>query len=307
MRIAAVVVALTLLAPISALAQQRGIGGDPAQPTGVRRAVIIGVSKYPAFPANKQLEYASADAKAFYDFLKSAGGGSVPLENMRLLIDEQATSANIVYALVWLRLKSQSGDDVIIYFAGHGDAEAMTGEEGGYLLASDVMPTIYGAGRGAINIDYLAKFLRDIVVKGAAPLLIVDVSRSGKLVGDSMGAERTTAALLQAWDKVAKIVSSSPEQVSFEGKQWGGGHGAFTYFLILGLQGLADSDADGRITMMELTRFIDEHVDKETGGRQTPQSNGDMRRLMARVDTSTKRAAQSAMASRQPSPVPIQR
>jgi uncharacterized caspase-like protein len=303
MRVPAVVVALSLMAPIPALAQQRGIGGDPPQPTGVRRAVIIGVSKYPPLPPNRQLEYASADARAFYYFLKSPGGGSGSPENMQLLIDGQATSANILNALTWLRLKSQSGDEAIIYFAGIGDTETLTAEEGGFLLASDVTPGCYVCG-GALDIDYLEKFLRAIVAKGATPLLIVDASHSGKLVGDPKGTERTTAALLQAWDKVAKIVSSTPAQFSFEGKQWGGGHGAFTYFLILGLQGLADSDADSRITMMELTRFIDEHVDKETKGRQTPQSSGDMSRLVARVDTATKRAAQSAMARRQPSPTP---
>ena len=294
MRIPVVVLAIALLAPSLASAQERGVSGDnPGQPAGVRRAVVIGVSKYPTLPPNKQLEYAAADARAFQDYLKSPAGGSVPAENLQLLIDENATAGNIMNALAWLRLNSQEGDEAIIYFAGHGDTEMVTGGGVGFLLASDVNPALY-VGGGAISIDLLKAFLGGIVSKGTTPLLITDLSRSGK----------TTAALLEAWNNVTKIVSSAADESPYEGKQWGGGHGAFTYFLILGLQGLADNNVDGVVTLEELARFVDEHVGKETGGHQNPQTSGNYRRILARVDPATKRAAQIAMAGRQPSLTP---
>ena len=304
MRIPAAIVALVLLSPSLAFAQQRGVGGDdPDVPTGVRRAVVVGVSKYPGFPRDKQLEYAAADARFFYQFLKSPAGGSVPDENLQALFDEQATSAKIVYALTWLRRNSKKGDEAIIYFAGHGDAEAESGQEGGFLLATDVVSTIYGANVGAINIDYLQKFVATMAENGASVLMVTDACRSGKLVGDPDGATRTTAALLQNWKHVAKIVSSAPDESSYEGKQWGGGHGAFTYFLIFGLQGLADQNNDGKVTLQELISYVNAHVPEETkrnGKPQNPQMQGSGKLVVARVDTAIRRAAQVAMDTRKP-------
>ena len=47
-----------------------------------------------------------------------------------LLTDERATAGEIwSNHLVWLRDASQSGDEVLIYFAGHGDVEAATGAQ----------------------------------------------------------------------------------------------------------------------------------------------------------------------------------
>ena len=50
--------------------------------------------------------------------------------------------------------------------------------------------------------------------------------------------------------------------------------GRFTYYLAVGLQGDADTDANGKVTMQELVEFVTESVDKETSGQQTPQFNG---------------------------------
>ena len=50
--------------------------------------------------------------------------------------------------------------------------------------------------------------------------------------------------------------------------------GRFTYYLAVGLQGDADTDANGKVTMQELVEFVTENVDKETSGQQTPQFNG---------------------------------
>src|SRR5439155_438831 len=137
-------------------------------------------------------------------------------------------------------------------------------------------------------------------------LLITDACRAGKLVGtpeaerivvgDPDGARRTVDALSHPWGDVAKLVSSQPSQSSWEGAQWGGGHGVFTYFLVKGLQGMADTDPkDGVVTLGELETFIRSFVRKETGSNQVPQRIGDSERPLALVDTSTARAASIAI------------
>jgi hypothetical protein len=50
--------------------------------------------------------------------------------------------------------------------------------------------------------------------------------------------------------------------------------GRFTYYLAVGLQGDADEDNNGKITMAELYEFVKTNVEKETQGQQTPQFYG---------------------------------
>jgi hypothetical protein len=52
-------------------------------------AVIIGVSNYESIGIRK-LKYANKDAQNFYNYLLSKSGGSVPPENIKLLLDEEA-------------------------------------------------------------------------------------------------------------------------------------------------------------------------------------------------------------------------
>jgi len=63
-------------------------------------------------------------------------------------------------------------------------------------------------------------------------------------------------------------------QYSQEGERWGGGHGVFTYFLLHGLHGKADSNRDGRVTVGELTPYVSEQVRRATGSSQCPRMAG---------------------------------
>jgi hypothetical protein len=44
----------------------------------------------------------------------------------------------------------------------------------------------------------------------------------------------------QVHEGVAVLTSAESSETAREGKQWGGGHGVFTHFLLQGLQGEAD-------------------------------------------------------------------
>ena len=60
-------------------------------------AVIVGVADYKNFEkGNGDLKYTINDARLFKEFLLSKKGGSVPEENVILLLDEQASRANII-------------------------------------------------------------------------------------------------------------------------------------------------------------------------------------------------------------------
>jgi uncharacterized caspase-like protein len=70
------------------------------------------------------------------------------------------------------------------------------------------------------------------------------------------------------------ITASDDKQLSQEGKQWGGGHGVFTYFLLKGLKGEADTSEDGRVNLGELALYLSEEVRRATRSAQSPTVAG---------------------------------
>ncbi len=68
------------------------------------------------------------------------------------------------------------------------------------------------------------------------------------------------------------ITASSANEVSVEKDELG--HGVFTYYLLQGLRGPADTDADGLITIDEAYRYVSEKVPAATGQEQHPVKKG---------------------------------
>ena len=57
-------------------------------------------------------------------------------------------------------------------------------------------------------------------------------------------------------------------------------HGMFSYFLMKGMEGDADSNNDNKITALELHKFVKENVIKQSSGSQTPELQGDGDRVL---------------------------
>src|SRR5436190_19066472 len=92
----------------------------PAYAADTQWAVVIGISEYKNLPEDQWLKFAHEDARSFADHLKSRYVG-VPPENVKFLLNQDATSENIKDALgSWLPDRVGAGDTVYIYFAGHG-------------------------------------------------------------------------------------------------------------------------------------------------------------------------------------------
>jgi len=66
--------------------------------------------------------------------------------------------------------------------------------------------------------------------------------------------------------------SSGANEVSAENDELQ--HGIFTYFLIKGLQGLADTDSDGLITVDEVYTYVSKQVPQATNQEQHPVKKG---------------------------------
>ena len=142
-------------------------------------ALVVGVAKY-LDPDIPQLQFSNRDAEVFADFLKSKAGGSVPKENIRLLVNEAATSGAVINAIYWLKNICNKDDKVYIYFSGHGDLENITMFNNGFLICYDSPPFNYV--NLALSIDYLNDIANTISIKKHANVIIItDACHSGKM------------------------------------------------------------------------------------------------------------------------------
>jgi hypothetical protein len=239
-------------------------------------AVVVGVNSYPNI---RRLKYAVNDAMAFSNHLVEYN--QVPKENVVLLLDEEANLTRLRSALgVYLKNKASKDDMVIIYFAGHGatEREATSPDGDGlekYLLPYDVDPKeLYATAMPMEEISRLFSRIRSDRL-----VFIVDTCYSGASGGRTISVADIRAGISDGFlDRITggkgKIIltASGANEVSAESDELQ--HGIFTHFLIKGLQGQADSDGDGLITVDEVYTYVSKQVPQATNQEQHPVKKG---------------------------------
>lgn len=222
-------------------------------------AMVMGISKYKNV---RPLTYADKDAEMFRDFLKSPAGGKIPDDNIYCLLNEQALAANFfVQGFKWLKAKNlQKGDRLFIYLAGHGDA---IDEDQFFYLAYDCNPAgdknNYLVSGTIRMVDVKIKISRESG-KGVEVYLIMDACRSNELPGGSEGQSFFNQAVSEKRSGEIMMLATKAGQESLEDASIGNGHGLFTYYLIDGLTGLADTEGDNKITLDEIQKYVDKNV-----------------------------------------------
>ena len=228
-------------------------------------ALVIGIAKYKNLPDSAQLAFANRDAQDIYTTLISAEGGQFPAENVHELIDEKATIANIRHELEeWLPSVTKDDDRVLIYFAGHGFVSR--GEA--YLASYDI--DLHNIATTAYPMTDLGQDI-GAKIKGKWKVLITDACHSGAITPESDRAQ-VSQTLLDLQKSLFSLTASRDREQSFESENWGGGHGIFTYYVIKGLEGEADTNGDGVVSADELAEYVHTNVRLATQEQQNPTS-----------------------------------
>lgn len=259
--------------------------GSVGEQKGSTYAVVIGISDYQD-EAIPDLRFAHKDAEAFANYLRSPAGGSLDGDHLKLLINEQATAGRIAEALDGLMEQAKEGDQVIIYFSGHGDVERKTISQPGFLLAWDAPHRVYMGG-GTYSLAFLQEVVTTLALQNKARVTIItDACHAGKLAGSQIGGSQLTSAnLAKQYANEVKILSCQPNEYSLEGEQWGEGRGCFSFHLVDGLFGLADRNGDGVVTVGELDRHLEDHVTAEAAPQsQVPMLLGNKTAGLAMVN-----------------------
>ena len=272
-------------------------GADTLKRKGTAYIIAVGVNEY----ANPQynLKYATADARSFGDEIRRRQtqiGGFERIEVIQLL-DQDATKANILAAIK--RLAGEPGppslkagpldglkraepeDTVVIYFAGHGTAQAQRF----YLIPHDLG---YTGERTKLTEQglktMLAHSISDVELEAAVEgldaghlLLIIDACNSGQALEaeEKRRGPMNSKGLAQlAYEKGMYILTAAQSfQAALEAAQLG--HGYLTYALVEeGLKTpVADTaPKDGVVIAREWLNFATERVpqmqeEKMTQGR----------------------------------------
>lgn len=259
----------------------------PSQNSSQIYAVIIGISKYQSKTITS-LEYARADAQAIYDFLTDENGQNVPKENIKLLVDEDASLLNIKKSLgVFLAKRAKKKDTVLIYYAGHGAPETdITGSSDDgvskYIVNYDADPDLLYA--TAFPMEEIKNIFKRI--QSDRVVLFLDSCYSGAAGGRSFLSSNLKSRALRISRKFLDnnvpdgsgrviITASRPNERSFELDTYG--HGVFTYYLLDALKGAADLNRNKNITLHELYTYLEERVSskvQDIGGAQHPMMIG---------------------------------
>jgi tetratricopeptide (TPR) repeat protein len=241
----------------------------PAQvPVTIPRgyALVVGIAKYKNLPAKAQLDYAERDAESIYSVLINPEGGNFRAENVHRLIGPKATLANLKQELeVWLPSIAKEPDRVVIYFAGHGFISGARA----YLAPYDIDPANVG-GTG-YPMDTLGA-VAGSKIKAKSKVLLTDSCHSGAISPDAELAQ-VNKSLLDLSRSMFSLTASRDREISYESKNWGDGHGIFTYYVVKGLEGEADESGDGIVTADELAEYVRRNVREVTKGQQNPTSD----------------------------------
>lgn len=253
---------------------------DRAQ--GQKWAVVIGVSHY-GDTQIPSLRYAADDAQAFHDWLVSRKGGGYAPSRVKLLINADATGRNMKSALFsWLG-QALEEDTVIVFFAGHGSPQSPDYPNNLFLLPydanyDDVATTGFPMWDIETALKRFIKAKKVVVIADACHSAGVgqsfDIARRGSRGIEINPISSGLQNLSKIGDGVAVISASDERQLSQESQSWGGGHGVFTFFLLKGLNGEADYNRDGRVTLGELIPYVSEQVRRETRSAQSPTIAG---------------------------------
>ena len=256
------------------------VGQGPSATVGNGWGLFIGVDNYDDtwYVADDRKRYHFPKLRYCVRGAQEIAMATQPMfPNQRLLLDREATHDNIKRAITeWL---SQAPEEatVLIYYSGHGSRikDQNGDEQDGY--DETIVPWDYGRNKKFVVDDELHRWL--CMLKANRVILIVDASHSTGL-SDTAGMIRVeerqpfppqlsltdgTGQVLVVPNKVLLLAAG---EIAYERSSFG--HGVYTYYILQGIEGLADVDMNGLITAQELHAYVSDKI-REGDFNQKPQ------------------------------------
>ncbi len=215
------------------------------QPRAVIIAIGVGAYRDEQVPVMK---YASHDAAVMAEYLHAIG--SVPRERMRILLDRQGAQQEFEETFKqWLRKRADAETVLYVYFSGRAVVDSSTGE----VLLVPYDGTLFDP-EHLYPLRRLQKLVSQLPIRRA--IFMFDAS-----LDPSPGADLTTMpspdwpSEMDEQRKDVEMWMVGNRSLQEANVYDLGKHGLFTYYLLRGLQGVADLDRDGIVMAGELCLY----------------------------------------------------
>jgi TPR repeat protein len=235
-------------------------------------ALIVGIADY---KRTAKAKYADRDAKFFSDYARRKLG--VPQSNIKVLTNSEAGHIELLEVVSdWLPGATRAEkSDVYVFFAGHG-----LGSEDGkevYLLPHNSSPKLLNdtALRRSKLFDKIAStqprsvtvFL-DTCYSGSSRNEVVLLAQRGIVIEPIKQSIPRNFTVFSAagMKQTAKMLDDAK-------------HGLFSYYLMKGMEGDADTNKDKKITSGELHKYVLANVSRMQRN-QTPELQGSANRVL---------------------------
>jgi hypothetical protein len=235
---------------------------------GNKLALLVGINNY-MDPSIIQLNYSVKDIEDIYEILVDSKRGAYTKNNIAILTDKTADKpirSNILSKLKTMSTHASGEDSVLFYFSGHG--LELNGQP--YLLCSDSQRNTLED--TALSTQLVRKIMETSLAR--IKIIILDACHSGVIKGIKDSGIMTKSFFESFFPPSEGFVVMTSCKLGEFSHEWAEKeNGVFSYYLLDGLRGNADTDNDGAITVTDAHRYCSENVKRwafATGVEQNP-------------------------------------
>lgn len=239
-------------------------------------ALIIGISQFSDRKV-PQLNYPAKDAKDFAALLDDPQVGRFNPDNVRVLLNADATTKEIKAGLNWLARNAQPDDLVVVFIASHGSPREMDTRNVNYIVTSDTeigsQDQLFATALAMVEVTGVIRSR----IQARRTLVLLDTCHSGAAaggrglqltaeIGESSVGSETLDIIRQGFGR-AIITSSQAGQQSYESDDVKNGY--FTYYLVQALR-----NSQGKDSINKVYDYVREQVSSSVSAKfkalQTP-------------------------------------
>ena len=246
-----------------------GVDQAPVRVQGYEQADALGISigigtfRDPLLASGR---YAARDAAVMAAYFKQAAG--IPGTQIRVLTDGQALRDDLIGLFeTWMPEHAKPRGTVYVYISGRAVVEPETGAVS--LLPYDGRP---GSQQRAYGLARLHAALARLPIERAIVMLDLSLEPAGGMSGTLPTPRWDPDETMVPKGKIVQVIGNTAIQDAHEYSA--GQHGLFTYFLLKGLGGAADTKKSGRVLLRELCGYVQTKVQQaaqvEFGNGQAP-------------------------------------
>lgn len=240
-------------------------------------AIIIGIQNYKRLA---KADFADQDATKFAEYAHRALG--IPKNKIKVLTDADADQAALLKTFRnWLPLNVNKGKtEVFIFYSGHGlpsnDGKSL------YFLPHGVDQDLLD--ETAIDQKKIISAIQSTQPKSVT--MFIDSCYSGQSRNGAQLLAGARPVALRSSDirypaEFTVFTASASDQISSASNDLQ--HGIFSFYLMKGMEGAADINKDGNITLGEMQQYLSENVQRQAlvaNRVQVPQLIGDPNRVL---------------------------